>query len=88
MVTLFLIPLTFALPFTSSLLQKAGIDQAAADLAAKYMMTFMPGLYLNSVADALDIFLLGMGKTYIIMYLQLSVIPFHLFFCWFFVNVM
>ena len=51
-------------------------------------MTFMPGLFLNSISDALDIFLLGMGKTYIIMYLQLSVIPFHLLFCWFFVNVM
>jgi len=52
------------------------------------MMTFMPGLFLNSIADALDIFLLGMGKTYIIMYLQLAVIPFHLLFCWLFINVL
>lgn len=88
MVTLFLIPLSFALPYTSILLQKVGIDVAAADLASKYCMVFMPGLFLNSYADAIDIFMLGMGKTYIIMYLQLAVIPLHIFFVWFFVNYM
>lgn len=88
MVTLFLIPLGFALPFTSKILQGFGIDTAAADLAARYMMTFMPGLFLNAYADALDIFLLGMGKTYIIMYMQLAVTTLHLFFVWFFVSQM
>lgn len=52
------------------------------------MMTFMPGLFLNSIADALDIFLLGMGKTYIILWMQLSVIPFHVFFCYLFIHVL
>lgn len=88
MVTMLLIPLSFALPYTSPALQRVGIDQAAADLAARYMMTFMPGLFLNSIADALDIFLLGMGKTYIILWMQLAVIPFHVLFCYLFIHVL
>jgi hypothetical protein len=33
------------------------------------MATFFPGLALNATMDAIDIFLLGMGKTYVIMWM-------------------
>ena len=41
------------------------------------MSTFLPGLFLNAIMDAVDIFLLACGKPQIILYMQLSILPVH-----------
>jgi len=46
----------------------------------------MIGVLLHTVADSIDLMLAAMGYTYIIVILQVSVIPFHIAFCYFFVH--
>lgn len=69
MIIILLIPLNLALPYTSQSLKYFGVNSIAADLTAQYMTVFFPGLVLNALLDAVDIYLLGMGKTYVIMWM-------------------
>lgn len=52
------------------------------------MSTFLPGLFLNAVMDAVDIFLLACGKANIILYMQLAVLPIHILGDYYFIKVL
>lgn len=63
-----------------------GIDQASSELAYTYVTTMLPGVLLNSYADSIDLFLIGMNFTFGIVVIQLLVIPVHIGFCYLFVE--
>ena len=49
------------------------------------MVTYIPGLLLNSWGDSIDIFLIGMGYSQLIMWIQMTVVPFHVLSCYIFI---
>ena len=63
-----------------------GIDQESSELAYIYVTTMLPGVLLNSYADSIDLFLIGMNFTVAIVLISLMVIPVHIGFCYLFVE--
>ena len=51
-----------------------------------YVWYQLPGVLVHTYADSIDLMLCAMGYTYIIVILQVAVIPFHIFFCYFFTH--
>ncbi len=41
-----------------------GIDKESSELANTYVTTMLPGVLLNSYADSIDLFLIGMNFTF------------------------
>lgn len=46
----------------------------------------MIGVFFHTIADSIDLMMAAMGYTYIIVILQVSVIPFHIGFCYLLTN--
>ena len=86
MITLMFIPVAFGVFYTQSMLELLGVESGPARLAQVYMVTYIPGLLLNSWGDSIDIFLIGMGYSNLIMYIQITVIPFHVLYCYIFIK--
>lgn len=88
MIAIMLVPLYSLAPYTADLLMYIGVNQTAATLTGNYMRTFLPGLFLNAIMDAVDIFLLACGKPHIIFYMQMSILPVHIIGDFFFIKIM
>lgn len=62
-----------------------GTNQAVTDLAYQYVVWQLPGLLMHGYADSISLMLAAMGFPYIIIVLQIIVIPIHVVTCYIFV---
>lgn len=52
----------------------------------KYVTAQIYAVFMHAISDSIILFMAAMGQTYVILMLQVSVIPLHIFGCWFFVH--
>lgn len=62
-----------------------GFEETVAGYADSYVRAAIFAVFVHAIADSLMLFMAGMGQTYIILTLQIAVIPFHTIACYLFV---
>ena len=84
--TIVFVPITLILFQTDRILLMLGTTQAVANLAYQYVVWQLPGLLMHGYADSISLMLAAMGFPYIIVILQVIVIPIHVVTCYIFVH--
>ena len=85
-ITALFVPLCLILTQMPLAFRYFGMDPETSSQALDYVWFQMIGVLLHTIADSIDLMLAAMGYTYIIVILQVSVIPFHIVFCYLFVH--
>ena len=79
------IPISFFLYNCEPILVRMlGQNELASSMCQLYLRNVIPALYLDSIFDSLEMFMIAMEKSYIPCMVQCVCIPLHLLWCYLF----
>ena len=81
------VPIAVSVFYIEDFFVMIGLSAEPAMHAQRYLKLLIPCMLMNAVGDAIDLFLIAMGYTQIVLYVQITVIFFHLMACWLCVSV-
>ena len=83
--TIAYIPITFALLNTESILVCIGMNANISKIAYKYVVIQIPGLYIQALFSSFEAVFSVINYSYIVLIINLAILPFHCFFLYLFV---